>query len=202
MTTTSRSKTSQSTRWLLNVPTNSTNSISIKSNNRKSPQHRPLSSLQMQRLSTAPAEVHIKLRQQQPRHKGQEARQRREQEDIESSRPFTEASDYMVFRHYFDPLEQLGVQRVSSLKPLNSVGKIEIIRTDKLGSQALSKQRQIISSHEVKRSLYRNKEAPEVESIAGSRRQSPFRGSNISSSISSGMSGLNISNTKMKYLNT
>lgn len=117
----------------------------------------------IKRLSTAP-ELHQSLKQQQ-----------------QPPRPYTEATDYMVYRHYFDPLEQIGIQRVSSLKPLNSVGRIEIIRTEKPG-RITSKQRQIISSHEVKRALYRNIEAPQVDtsSSTSSRRPSEQSNSKIS----------------------
>ena len=120
-------------------------------------------SFRTKRLSTAPAKLHGTSKQQQPRQQQQQQQQRQQQHHHQQQpRPYTEATDYMVYRHYFDPLEQIGAQRVRSLKPLNSVGKIEIIRTEKPG-RITSKQRQIISSHEVKRALYRNIEAPQVD---------------------------------------
>ena len=65
--------------------------------------------------------------------------------------PYTEATDYMVYRHYFDPLDQLSVQYS---RPLHqNLGKIEIIRSNK--TNGISKGSQIISSHKVEDILYR-----------------------------------------------
>ena len=64
--------------------------------------------------------------------------------------PYTEATDFAVYRHYFDPLEQFSSSlNTAQLKgnPFNTVGRVDILRVDKNGK---FNKKYVVSTHQRK----------------------------------------------------